>query len=96
MSEKYWFLKRCDLFERLTAEQLTRVESRARICEFSKGSPVYLPADQADDKQARPLDKGRIVPVVINKAFAHSLWGLPAGIGARTVSGAKGESSHAA
>jgi len=58
MSEKFWFLKRCDLFERLTPEQLRRVESRSRIREFPKGNPVYLPADQADGVLL--LTKGRV------------------------------------
>lgn len=48
MSEKYWFLKRCDLFGPLSDEQLKHMESRCRIREISRGSPVYLPADSAD------------------------------------------------
>jgi CRP-like cAMP-binding protein len=48
MSEKYWYLKRCDLFERLTPEQLARVESRSRLRKFPRKNPIYLPADQAD------------------------------------------------
>jgi len=48
MTEKYWFLKRCDLFGSLSDEQLKRMESRCRIREIPRGSPVYLPADAAD------------------------------------------------
>ncbi|MDP6468072.1 MAG: Crp/Fnr family transcriptional regulator [Pirellulaceae bacterium] len=48
MSEKYWFLKRCDLFGPLSDEQLRRMESRCRIREIPRNSPVYLPADAAD------------------------------------------------
>lgn len=48
MAEKYWFLKRCDLFGPLSDEQLKRIESRCRIREIPRGSPVYLPADNAD------------------------------------------------
>jgi CRP/FNR family cyclic AMP-dependent transcriptional regulator len=48
MTEKYWFLKRCDLFGPLSDEQLHLMESRCRIREIPRGSPVYLPADAAD------------------------------------------------
>ena len=48
MTEKYWFLKRCDLFGTLPDEQLQRMESRCRIREIPRNSPVYLPADAAD------------------------------------------------
>jgi CRP-like cAMP-binding protein len=48
MTEKYWFLKRCDLFGTLSDEQLQRMESRCRIREIPRNSPVYLPAEAAD------------------------------------------------
>jgi CRP-like cAMP-binding protein len=48
MTEKYWFLKRCDLFGTLSDEQLQRLESRCRIREIPRNSSVYLPADDAD------------------------------------------------
>ena len=48
MSEKYWYLKRCDLLQRLSPEQIKQVESRCRIQKFWRKSPIYLPADQAD------------------------------------------------
>ena len=48
MSEKLWFLKKCDLFERLDADELARIESRSRAREFPRKSPIYLPADLAD------------------------------------------------
>ncbi len=48
MTEKYWSLKRCDLFGPLSDEQLHRMESRCRMREVPRGSPVYLPADAAD------------------------------------------------
>lgn len=49
MSSKLWFLKRCDLFERLTAEDLARIEISSRARTFAKKNPVYLPADSAED-----------------------------------------------
>jgi len=48
MTEKYWFLKRCDLFDSLSDDQIRRMESRCRIRQIPRGSPVYLPADAAD------------------------------------------------
>src|SRR5688572_6495157 len=48
MPEQHWFLKNCDLFERLTSAELSQLESRAKVRQFPRRSAVYLPADQAD------------------------------------------------
>lgn len=48
MSERLWYLKRCDLFERLSHEQLGRLESRSRSRTFAAHSPIYLPAEKAE------------------------------------------------
>jgi CRP-like cAMP-binding protein len=48
MSERLWFLKRCDLFQRLGQEQLAALEARCRVRKFPRATPVYLPSDQAD------------------------------------------------
>jgi len=48
MSEKIWHLKNCDLFERLGADELKGLEMRCRARKFPRGSPIYLPADNAD------------------------------------------------
>jgi CRP-like cAMP-binding protein len=48
MSEKYWYLKQCRLFEHLSPRELERVESQSRSRVFSRKSPIYLPADAAD------------------------------------------------
>jgi CRP-like cAMP-binding protein len=48
MSEKLWHLKRCNLFQQLTPEQLRRVELHSRARSFPRRTPIYLPADQAD------------------------------------------------
>jgi CRP-like cAMP-binding protein len=48
MKERHWYIKRCRLFERLTDEQLARLELRARVRRFPRKSPVYLPSDAAD------------------------------------------------
>ena len=48
MSEKIWHLKSCDLFERLGADELKGLEMRCQARKFPRGSPIYLPADNAD------------------------------------------------
>src|SRR5258708_1769559 len=48
MSQRIWFLKRCDLFERLTADQLSQLETRSRVRKYERNSPIYLPGDHAD------------------------------------------------
>ena len=48
MSEKLWFLKHCNLFEQLTAEELRRIEYRSRARAFPRKTPIYLPVDQGD------------------------------------------------
>ena len=40
---KLWFLKRCDLFERLTRAQAERLERRARMRTFRRRSLIYAP-----------------------------------------------------
>lgn len=48
MSEKFWYLKNCDLFERLSEQRLKQLELRCRVRKFAPKSPIYLPADAAD------------------------------------------------
>lgn len=48
MTEKLWYLKQCSLLQQLTPEQLAPLEAQARSRQFSRGSPIYLPADYAD------------------------------------------------
>jgi len=45
MAEHVWYIKNCRLFERLTPEQIARLEQRARVRRFPKGTPIYLPSD---------------------------------------------------
>lgn len=45
MAEHHWYIKNCRLFEKLSADQFSRLEKRARMRRFPKGSPVYLPSD---------------------------------------------------
>ena len=48
MSERFWYLKNCPLFEKLDDQQLQRIEARSRSKTFPANSPVYLPAEKAD------------------------------------------------
>ena len=48
MDDKYWFLKQCDLFERLTSEQIARIESQSRTRKFPRGSLIYAPSDSGN------------------------------------------------
>ena len=48
MPERHWYLKRCQLFERLSPAELAALELRSRARKFPRGSPIYLPADAAD------------------------------------------------
>jgi len=57
---------------------------------------VHMPADGVTTGGTAAIEEGALIQVTIKKAFAHSLWGVPAESGARNVNGLKGESSHAA
>ena len=48
MSERIWFLKSCELFRQLSADQLAALEARCRVRKCPRGTPIYLPADEAD------------------------------------------------
>jgi len=48
MSERIWYLKRCDLFQQLTDDQLQMLESRCQARKFPRNTPIYLPADEAN------------------------------------------------
>lgn len=48
MSERLWFLKRCDLFQQLGQEKLAALEARCRARKLPRGAPIYLPSDDAD------------------------------------------------
>ena len=49
MTEKIWHLRRCNLFEQLTPEQISRLESRSLSRTYQRKSPIYLPGDHAKD-----------------------------------------------
>ena len=58
MDDKFWYLKNCDLFERLDSEEITRLEERSRSKTFNRNSLVYLPSDQS--RSVLLLASGRV------------------------------------
>jgi CRP-like cAMP-binding protein len=56
--ERFWHLKNCDLFKRLTPPQIARLEKRARYKRFERGNLIYLPSDQSDSVLF--LESGRV------------------------------------
>ena len=48
MSEKLSYLKNCQLFEQLTADDLQAVEARSKSRAFPRGTPIYLPLDETN------------------------------------------------
>jgi len=48
MSERIWYLKRSDLFQQMTSDQLTALEPQCRLRKFPKRSLVYSPHDPMD------------------------------------------------
>jgi CRP-like cAMP-binding protein len=48
MADKFWYLKNCDLFERLTPEQIDRLESGSKAKDFQRGGLIYLPSDESN------------------------------------------------
>jgi CRP/FNR family cyclic AMP-dependent transcriptional regulator len=48
MSEKIWYLKQCELFEKLNDSQIQQLERVAQSKSFSRKSVLYFPNDSAD------------------------------------------------
>jgi CRP/FNR family cyclic AMP-dependent transcriptional regulator len=48
MTDRMWCLKKCDLFSKLTADQVQRIEAKSRYRSYSAGKPIYLPSEKAD------------------------------------------------
>ena len=47
MSEKLWYLNRCELFERLAPSELRSIGNHSKFQTFLRNSLIYLPADEA-------------------------------------------------
>ncbi len=58
MNEKYWYLKKCPLFNQLSPHQIREVEASCFSREFSRGEVVYLPSDMSDSVLL--LARGRV------------------------------------
>jgi len=48
MPQQLWYVRECSLFQRLSAQQLNRLEQHARMREFPRHSTIFLPTDVAD------------------------------------------------
>jgi CRP-like cAMP-binding protein len=48
MTEKFWAIRKCDLFSKLSETECERIERVARLRTWPKDSPIYLPSDSAD------------------------------------------------
>ena len=46
-TERVWHLKNCELFERLSPDEIGRLESRSKMRNFARKALIYLPADEA-------------------------------------------------
>ncbi|MFY9253357.1 MAG: Crp/Fnr family transcriptional regulator [Fuerstiella sp.] len=58
MNDNYWYLKKCDIFHDLAAEQLLLLEQHCHCREFSRGQMVYTPKHTADTVLL--LGRGRV------------------------------------
>ena len=58
MTEKIWFLKRCDLFERLKPEESAHLERRAVMRAFKPGNIIYFPDEPG--RSVLVLLRGRV------------------------------------
>lgn len=48
MNERIWFLKNCDLLQKMSSDQLDRLEQHCQRRKFPAASPIYLPSESAD------------------------------------------------
>lgn len=48
MDDRYWILKRCPLFERLSPDEIAGVERASQARQVARGGLVYLPADDGN------------------------------------------------
>lgn len=74
MGEKFWHLKKCPLFEKLTDEQVTALESVSQARTFHKGEMIYMPADVSESVFL--LTSGRIKLYHITPDGKQALLGL--------------------
>ncbi|QDT33259.1 Crp/Fnr family transcriptional regulator [Thalassoglobus polymorphus] len=58
MEDKFWYLKNCPLFEKLSERHVQELESQSRSRTFMKGGMIYMPADHGESVYL--LTSGRI------------------------------------
>jgi CRP-like cAMP-binding protein len=61
MAERLWHLKRCGLFERLSAQELARLESCSQARTFPAKAFIYSPRDAADSVLLLADGRARLV-----------------------------------
>ena len=68
MDKKYWYIKRSDIFSSMSHEEMERLAQLSTMCEFSKGSTVYLPDEPSEHayllKEGAKVVDGRLAVVV--------------------------------
>ena len=42
MENKYWYIKRSDIFSVMSHEEMEKLASLSTMCEFKKGATIYL------------------------------------------------------
>ncbi len=63
MSDRVWYIQKCELFEQLAPSDLGVLESRARVRSFPRKSVVYLPQDAADSVYVVAEGRVRLVSI---------------------------------
>ncbi len=58
MDEKFWFLKHSDLFEKLTAQQIARLEACSKSRKYPRNQMIYMPTDKSNSVML--LASGRV------------------------------------
>ena len=75
MNDNYWYLKKCDIFHDLAAEQLLLLEQHCHCREFSRGQMVYTLKHTADTVLL--LGRGRVRELFIRPPTANRrFWDL--------------------
>lgn len=74
MSGSIWYLKRCELFARLSPDEAARLEQRSQIKHFARKGLIYLPNDRSDSVLL--LAKGRVKIVNITPEGKQSILAL--------------------
>ena len=75
MSDRVWYIQKCELFEQLSPSDLEVLESRARIKSFPRKAVVYLPQDAADSVYVVAEGRIRLVSITPDgKEAIHAIF----------------------